>query len=90
MPDLNVLPTEEELKFIEDYDVIKNGPVDLIKYLKTLWLWDDYIKFDNETGILELHTGGGGPNEVIIQTLEKTFFWFFYWQKVFVVVTIIF
>ena len=81
MPDFNGYPTEEELKFIEDYDVIKDGPIGLINYLKEIWHWDDYISFDEETGTLELHTGGWSGNESIIQELEKTFFWYFYWKS---------
>lgn len=79
MPDFNGYPLEEELKFIEEYDVIKNGPIGLIDHLKEIWHWDDYISFDEKTGILELHTGGWSGNEILIQVLEKTFFWYFYW-----------
>jgi hypothetical protein len=51
----------------------------LIEYLQEIWHWDDYVVWKDN--ILELHTGGWSGNEEIVQVLEETFFWYFYWQK---------
>lgn len=75
-------PTEEDLKFIKEFDVLKTDIVELISFIKNIWKYADigYFKFDGHN--LELHTAGWSGNEEIIETLkENTWFWNIYWQK---------
>jgi hypothetical protein len=73
-------PTEETLKFIEEYEE-PEAPVQLIEFLLSAWHWPDYAKWEPPN--LELHTGGWSGNEMLIQALQssKSLFWLFYWQK---------
>lgn len=76
----NIYPTEEDLEFIENYDVIRSGSSDeLIEYIRRLWPWQHYFKYENNE--LVLHTGGWSGAEDIIKSLAKTMFWHLYWQK---------
>jgi hypothetical protein len=75
----NIYPTNEDLVFIETYDVVKSGPIVLIEYIRNLWPWQHYFIFkDNK---LELHTGGWSGAEEIIDSLANNMFWHLYWQK---------
>lgn len=70
-------PTEEALKFIEEYDVFeKKGVEDLVDFIGEIWYHGDW-GFIRGGDKLELHTGGWSGNEDVIRSLEKTFFWDF-------------
>lgn len=72
-------PTEEDLKFIREFDIIENPIIDLIEYLRAIWWMPDWgFKISEIAGVklLELHTGGWSGNEDIMQALnENTMFW---------------
>ena len=71
-------PTEEELEKIKAWE-----PSDikgLLSFIKSIW-WHPDWGFKLQENCLELHTGGWSGNEMIIDELEKTIFWFMFWQK---------
>lgn len=84
-------PTEENLKYIREFDVLKNPVLELIEYLEEIWHWPDWgfklLKngqkdiMGKPTWRLELHTGGWSGNEDIIETLQQNDFWGFCWEK---------
>ena len=62
------------------YEHGKNGNQEiLVKYLKEIWHWPEYVEWDGDK--LILHTGGWSENEAIISDLVETEFWLLYWQK---------
>ena len=79
-------PTKKQLKTIENL----NNPRKLIEHIEKLW-WTPKWGFSLKNGRdhlfrkkclkLELHTGGWSGNEGIIAALQKTHFWFLYWQR---------
>jgi len=70
-------PEEHELSEIKDWGV--GDPQGLIDYIRRLWTYEDFFKWDGKN--LELHTGGWSGNEDIISTLHESMFWMMYWQK---------
>jgi len=41
-------PEEHELRYIEEYDLIKNSTVTLIEYVRDLWKYEDYFTAEAE------------------------------------------
>lgn len=80
-------PEEHELRYIEEYDLIKNSAVTLIEYVRDLWKYEDYFTAEEDgEGLLklEMHTGGWSGNEDIIEALRKNpLFFALYWQSTF-------
>jgi len=61
-----------------------------VEKLKELWNWQSCVIYNKKGDIynkkgdkwsLEIHTGGWSGHEEIIDELQCTMFWFFYWQK---------
>lgn len=73
-------PTEEALQFIENYDIAQDSPEGLIKFIEEIWYHGDW-GFIQDGDKLELHTGGWSGNEDVIRSLQKTFFWTFFWES---------
>ena len=77
---MNDYPTTLELRKIKKADVIKlqfKGMCELIKQTFNL----NYGTIREGQGRLYIATGGWSGNEQIMQTLQQTLFWAFYWQK---------
>lgn len=83
-------PTDEELKTISSWDIATTkDAVDLLKYVRTLWKYDDYITVEDGVDTLEypckkwhISTAGWSGNESIIGALqENTMFWIFHWEQ---------
>lgn len=72
-------PTDEALEFIESYDITKDDPNGLIKFIEDIWYFGDW-GFKRDGDKLELHTGGWSGNESIIYSLQKNFFWTLFWD----------
>jgi hypothetical protein len=77
---------EEELEYIRKFDVVMSNSnvLDLINFIKDLWVWKDYIKIIHEEDkiIVEMCTGGWSEHEDIIEALmDNRMFWTMYWQK---------
>ena len=79
-------PTQEALDYIKNWSLIYGGEVpkmgkffttnqfdDLIKYIQSIWYYDDAIKY--EDGLLEIHTLGWSGNESVIAELKNTILW---------------
>ena len=80
---MNDYPCDSELIKIKQFD-IPDQTIELIDYIESIWHIPDWGIKKRECKnclILELHTGGWSGNESIVNALETTFFWFFYWQK---------
>ena len=83
-------PTEEELKFIEEYNCAKLPPAPLIDYIRNIWWMPDWgfeLKKEKdeiygERLRLYISTGGWSGNEDIIRALKKNeWFYCFYWEQ---------
>lgn len=82
-------PTEEQLEYIRKFDILKEHPVKLAKYVQEIWHWgEDYCRLyegknkisDTAYWKLELHTGGWSGNEEIVYALrENWMFWNVCW-----------
>ena len=72
-------PSEEFLQKIRTYDVLENGPCDLIRIIKKEWQWTDYIRYYPKTKTLKISTGGWSGNEDIIQALSENFMFLQFW-----------
>jgi len=75
-------PEEHELKYIREYDLVKNNPGDLLEYIKAIWRWEDYFVI-KETGKglwVEIHTGGWSGHEEMIGALQETLFFSLFWK----------
>lgn len=73
-------PTEEALKFIEEYDIDKDGPEGLISFIREVWYLPDW-GFIRDGDSLELHTAGWSGNESIIKALQESWFWVVCWES---------
>jgi len=51
-------PEEHELRYIEEYDLIKNSAVTLIEYVRDLWKYEDYFTAEED--------GEGLPGEIYL------------------------
>ena len=51
MDEKDVYPTDEELQFIREFDVLKNGYAPLFEYVRNLWWlgygWEEYVRTDD-------------------------------------------
>ena len=74
-------PSDDALKYIENFDCLNENPKDLIEFIERIWWAPDWgFKLSEET--LELHTGGWSGNESIIASLQlNEFFFTIFWIK---------
>jgi len=74
-------PSEQALRFIRRYDILKAPIEDLRDFVIQEWEFQDWgTKVKGRR--FELHTGGWSGNESIIAALERSskgMFWFFCW-----------
>jgi len=78
MPDRDGCPTHMELKRLKKAATAMDTR-SVIKQLRELWCWSDYIVWRG--GWLVLHTGGWSGNETLIQCIQDTPFWWLHWRK---------
>lgn len=89
MPDKDGYPTNAELKFLEQNGRLCTESLEkteeYIDFIEGIWKYadDGYFKFSEYEGfiMLEMHSAGWSGNEEIISVLQRTFFWFLYWEK---------
>lgn len=77
-------PTEEELKYIKEFDVVESNWHGLMYYIKTEVWWHGGSLFTVKEMEWEYHisTGGWSGNEEVIEALKsKHMFWIMYWQQ---------
>jgi len=78
-------PSQKDLKYIKNYDLVKNGIVGLVDFICDNWHYGDWgykKRLTSKTLWLQLHTGGWSGNESIIGAMmENRVFWMFGWQK---------
>jgi len=73
-------PSEESLKLIREWDIVKQGIKPLVALVMDIWHWEDYRTLKGNT--LILNTGGWSGNEDIIFALEQNgIFWSVCWEK---------
>ena len=71
-------PSEQTLKLIREWDILKNGIKPLVAIVMDVWHWEDYRILKGNK--LQLHTGGWSGNEDIIQALHQNkYFWMVCW-----------
>ena len=58
-------PTKKALKAAREMPCDVDATL-IVGGIKAIWHWSEYVKWDEETNILELHTGGWSGNEEII------------------------
>lgn len=77
-------PTEEELKIISEWDILKKDVSGLIEYIRERWMYSDCGYFDlkgKKVLKLRLSTAGWSGNESIIGALKNNpLFWTLYWE----------
>ena len=77
-------PTDEELRTIREWDVLKNPVSDLLGYVRDIWWTSEmgYKLSGKKVLKLELHTLGWSGNEQIISALQGNFmFWGMFWER---------
>ena len=77
-------PTDEELEFIKNFDLVKCDVDELLEYIRSVWQYHEWgFKLTGKNvKKLELHTGGWSGNEDVIRALkENVIFWPMYWHK---------
>jgi len=81
MGEMNDYPSERFLGWIETYDVLKDGPCDLVRVIKAEWQWSDYIRWYPRTKTLKVSTGGWSGHESIMVALQKNILFFpIFWR----------
>lgn len=73
-------PTDDFLEHVRTYDVLKNGPCDLIRELKEFWRWPDYIRWYPRTKTLKISTGGWSGHENVMAALQENFIFMIFWM----------
>lgn len=78
--DADGYPSDESLKIIEKWDLVKRPVYELLDFAEPLWEYPDRFVRTHRT--LYLSTGGWSGNESIVEALQKNFiFWMMYWFK---------
>ena len=74
-------PSDQALRFIRKYDVLKEPIEDLVHFIIQEWWMPDWgCKFRGRH--FELHTGGWSGNESLIGAAERNImFWMMCWVK---------
>jgi len=73
-------PSEESLKLIKEWDIVKQGIKPLVALVMDIWHWEDYRTLKGNK--LQLHTGGWSGNEDIIIALKNNWMWWSVcWEK---------
>lgn len=73
-------PSDETLKIIREWDVVKQGIMPLVHFVIESWHWEEYAILKGK--VFELHTGGWSGNEDIIKALNQNLmFWSICWMK---------
>ncbi|MDD4873367.1 MAG: hypothetical protein PHE15_00090 [Dehalococcoidales bacterium] len=74
-------PTEEQLKYIKEFDITKHRVFELLDFIEQIWEFGDW-GFHRTKHTLELDTGGWSGNEDIIDALQLNYlFWSLYWEE---------
>jgi len=74
-------PDDNELKTIEEWDVLKSNVSGLLDFIVDRWRWADRQIIRDENKV-ELHTGGWSGNEEILGALRANLmFWTLCWMK---------
>jgi hypothetical protein len=88
MPDKDGYPTKAELKFLEQNGRLcvnsQEAVEKYIDFIEGIWKYSESMfHFREYHGdiIIEMHSGGWSGNEEIIGALQRTFFWFLFWEK---------
>ena len=84
MKDKDGYPDKASLKRIREWDIWKQGIVELLDLITENTQWADrQIRLITGEGVIlfEYHTGGWSGNEDVISVLAQTTFWFMFWQK---------
>lgn len=77
---MNRYPTEEELKYIREFDLPDKPVSELLDFIEQIWEYGD-LGFIRSKHKLVLHTYGWSGNEDIIEALMQNFlFWALYWS----------
>jgi len=72
-------PTEEQLKTIKEFDLVKKPVRELLDYIEPIWEYGDF-GFKRTKHRLDFSTGGWSGNEDIIGALRENFlFGSMYW-----------
>ena len=80
MPDRDGYPTEDELENIKGYNIINSNLNDFMEYIKSIWQYPEYIRFDSYKW--HVSTCGWSGNEDIIRAMKQnTMFWLLYWEQ---------
>ncbi len=83
-------PTRKELKYIRDFDILKEDPLILMKYIKERWCWHDFFTIrkksprlfkDRKVWGIKMITGGWSGNEDLIRALKGNKFFFLLYHK---------
>lgn len=75
-------PSEPELKYIREFDCVKDDPFKLVKFIGEIWAYADDGGFVLRKNKLTLHTGGWSGNEDIIRALrDNEYFFMLFWMK---------
>ncbi len=85
MIDSNGYPTEETLKHIRSFDILKDDPIAFTEYLCENWVNGFPPEYDKEAGTLQLSTGGWSGCESIISALKSSkkypTYWTMFWYQ---------
>lgn len=85
--DADGYPTEETLKEIETFDLLKPTVLkrlpEFMQLVLSHWHWEDFMySYNQENGCMEMHTGGWSGNESIIDAMQRNrTFWSIFWYK---------
>ena len=81
--DDNNYPDEASLVQIAEWDILKQGIEGLLDLVEDNTNWADrqIIRTGKRVIRYEYHTGGWSGNEDVILALQKTMFWFVFWEK---------
>lgn len=80
MTDIDGYPTQDELRFIDEWNYQKDTVQDMLDRIERAWWMPEWGFIEMGTR-LELHTGGWSGNEEVIHHLRKSMFWMFYWES---------
>jgi hypothetical protein len=80
--DENGYPTEQELDYIRNFDVVHNDWEELMRYIQdNCWNWGEHYFSKRGTEWIAV-TGGWSGNEDVISVLKKNvMFWMLYWKQ---------
>jgi hypothetical protein len=74
-------PTEDTLKKIAAFNILKDDPIAFTEYLCDNWVNGYPPEYDKKHGTLQLSTGGWSGCESIISALQGTMYWVMFWYQ---------